>query len=378
MLIYLTYNDSPSGIYTSQVIDVVNYLNTLGPQRVKLVALLSIRGFGANKAKIKAACPNATVLPMFPKARYWKVNRWLLYVLFLFKPTQGIVARGPFAAWLALDLRKRKRTKRVVFDARGAYTAELREYEVVQDASVKEAIEALEKEVLEQVDFRIAVSQALVDYWQREFGYRSNRHVVIPCTLSRHFEFEFPAEEKLSALRAEKNYKPDDIIFIYSGSAAGWQSFELVDRKLTALMEADARIRLIVLSKHFSGEYGVMQRFGERVQVLWLPEQEVKNYLLLSDYGILYREDTVTNQVASPVKFAEYLSCGLQVYISERLGDYSSFASEHGLQLQSPAVVSYARKRDIHALSARHFLKQSHKNAYLALISELNESSADN
>ena len=51
---------------------------------------------------------------------------------------------------------------------------------------------------------------------------------------------------------------------------------------------------------------------------------------MAADYGLLIRENSFTNQVASPVKFAEYLCCGLPVIISERLGDYSEFVEKNG------------------------------------------------
>ena len=52
-MIYLTYNDAPGGIYNSQVIDVVKYLNSIqSKEKIKLVALISIRGFKENKQKI--------------------------------------------------------------------------------------------------------------------------------------------------------------------------------------------------------------------------------------------------------------------------------------------------------------------------------------
>ena len=53
-MIYLTYNDLPSGIYYSQVTDVVNYLNSIQTkEKVRLVAFISIRGFFTNRKKIK-------------------------------------------------------------------------------------------------------------------------------------------------------------------------------------------------------------------------------------------------------------------------------------------------------------------------------------
>ena len=51
---------------------------------------------------------------------------------------------------------------------------------------------------------------------------------------------------------------------------------------------------------------------------------------------MLVRDDTVTNRVAAPTKFAEYLACGLRVVISKGLGDCSDFVEEH----QCGAVVN--------------------------------------
>ena len=45
----------------------------------------------------------------------------------------------------------------------------------------------------------------------------------------------------------------------------------------------------------------------------------------------MYRESSVTNQVASPVKIAEYLSCGLKIIISKNLGDYSEMIEKYNL-----------------------------------------------
>jgi hypothetical protein len=57
----------------------------------------------------------------------------------------------------------------------------------------------------------------------------------------------------------------------------------------------------------------------------------VKDYLSISDYGILIREYSVTNKVASPTKFAEYLNAGLKVIISPEIGDFSAMVDKYNL-----------------------------------------------
>ena len=62
-----------------------------------------------------------------------------------------------------------------------------------------------------------------------------------------------------------------------------------------------------------------------------MTHHQVPDYLSAADYGLLLREENVTNGVASPVKFAEYLSCGLQILISANLGDFSGMVAEDSL-----------------------------------------------
>src|SRR4051812_19088452 len=104
-MIYLTYNDQPSGVYFSQVTDVCNFVNEKFNSKLRLVALISIRGFSGNKKKIKSKFPAAIVLPMFPKNKNWRLNKLTLKFLFLFTGKQIVWSRGVFATNIALDLK---------------------------------------------------------------------------------------------------------------------------------------------------------------------------------------------------------------------------------------------------------------------------------
>ena len=143
-MIYLTYNDQPSGIYNSQVIDVVKYLNSIqSAEKVKLVALISIRSFFKNRKLIKERLPESSVFPMVPKPALWRLNYFIL--AFFLSKNNTIMARGPFAASLALRLKKSGKVQKVIFDSRGAYKAELNEYDVVQNETIKKEIREIEK-----------------------------------------------------------------------------------------------------------------------------------------------------------------------------------------------------------------------------------------
>ena len=63
----------------------------------------------------------------------------------------------------------------------------------------------------------------------------------------------------------------------------------------------------------------------------YVPLESIRYNLLSCDYGFLVRDETITNSVASPVKFGEYMICGLKILISKNLGDYSEFINTNNL-----------------------------------------------
>src|SRR5688572_13325238 len=102
MILYITFGDQPSGIFRSQVIDFVNFLNKNQLGETRLVAFISIRGYSANKKKIREVVPDAVVLPMYPRMSNWKLNRLTVYLVCKkFRPSI-VYGRSVLATQLAL------------------------------------------------------------------------------------------------------------------------------------------------------------------------------------------------------------------------------------------------------------------------------------
>ena len=74
MVIYLTYAEPPSGVYSSQVADVIRFVNAKTNADIRLVAFISLHDFRKSKQQILKDIPNALVLPAIPKASFWKIN----------------------------------------------------------------------------------------------------------------------------------------------------------------------------------------------------------------------------------------------------------------------------------------------------------------
>lgn len=328
-MFYLTYAEPPGGVYESQVTDVIRYLNANCNADAKLIAFISIRGFSENKKKIKKQLPDAIVLPMIPKATWWRFNSFILALLCIIKQPKTILARNVIAANMALKIKSWGLIKKMGFDGRGAISAEWNEYDVQVDPSWKNEIDALEKNAVINADARLAVSNQLVTWWKNHYGYTKGDHVVIPCTLNSDFTTFDLKPETESVIRKQLGYSESDLIIVYSGSTAGWQSFSIVKPFLQYYLRKESKYKALFLSKDEPSIRELEKEFPGQVKRVWLNHKEVPKILAGCDLGILIREQSVSNQVASPTKFAEYLSAGVPVAISENLGDYSDFVKNH-------------------------------------------------
>ncbi|HTA62759.1 MAG TPA: hypothetical protein VK835_09900 [Bacteroidia bacterium] len=276
--------------------------------------------------------------------------------------------------------------KKVVFDGRSAMTAEIEEYDVFPVDYLRKNVKQFESDVVQNVDFRMAVSEQLVSYWQQNLEYNQNNHVVIPCTLDRkHFNMEtYVFDSKVHEIKKDMGIKEEDVIFVYSGSTAPWQSFTLLEEKFTPLLVANRNNKLLFLSKQNEDNLNLKKKFPDQVFIKWVEHQDVLTNLQCCDYGILVREQSETNRVASPTKFAEYLYAGLKVLVSENLGDFSSFVVEHdcgyivsenNFDKNTLKKVDLETKKKCFELANLYFKKEAGVNdsAYKILMSAIKE-----
>lgn len=358
---FLTFNDGPGGIFSSQVIDVCQYLRKVSNRRFKLVSFISIRSFFTVRKKIKHLDPTAVVVPMFPGINLWRLNAISLRILYMYYRPDLILARGPFATALAIS----NTDADVCFDARGAYYSEFKEYDVANGKISAEQMKSLERKAILNCDRAIAVSQALVDYWKATYGYAGSKHVVIPCTLNSSYKFIEPVVT-------------ESIRIVFSGGNGPWQNLKSISDYLTTLLLKDARVEVILMTQILPEDFDLCDVFPGRVKHMWVEENKVAEVLATCDYGWLVRENTLTNAVASPVKFAEYLAAGLKVVISENLGDYSEYVvlNDCGIVLKSLEDLkelakpdSFEKKR-IQKLAMSNFTKSEFVDSYKAVLCE--------
>jgi hypothetical protein len=316
---YITFNDHYSGIYNSQVLDVLN-LYKENNFNIRLISFVSIRIYLSERRKIKKIYNRAIIIPIILGLKYWSLYRFILF--FLIYNDKILLCRGIFSANLALISRRKK--CKIIYDGRGAINAEQIEYGVYNNTGLENKIYNLEKRAVLETDYRISVSNKLLNYWFSEFNYKSKNHVVIPSSCSNNYNNKVLDREHL-------NISESSILVVFSGSISKWHSYSKMISDFTKILNKNPRVKLLFLSKLNSHISIIKNKFPERVFVFWVNPEDVFSYLNIADYGYVVREESITNQVSSPVKIAEYLSCGLNVLISKNLGDYSEMIEKNDL-----------------------------------------------
>lgn len=380
MISYLIFGEGFSGVIASQAVDTCKFLSQEFNVRLKLVVFLPLANYQKHRLQYKNSYPSTLTIPMFFGSKRWRLYIPILWLIALLLKRDRFICRGVRATQLAL---RASSIKKVVYDGRGAHAAEYREYFSVLYQLDKDAIQQewlAEKEAVLGADYRIAVSNKLVEYWQSEFQYEDDKHVVIPCTLSGNFVHNLPTTEEILQQRKKLGYSVDDVIVIFSGSVAGWQSFRLIDDFLMQLLSNQEDVKVLFLSRIDLQQFQAFEQFPQRIQKTWLPTTDVFATLAIGDYGLLLRESSITNQVAAPVKFAEYLAAGLKIIMTKQIGDYSEKVTSYdlGLLINIKKVdglifnkVKYKEKQYLNKFSITLLIKRNFIEQYLKILNSL-------
>jgi len=187
--------------------------------------------------------------------------------------------------------------------------------------------QGIEDQVVRQADHILCVSNAMKEHLQGRYPPRSV--TVIPTFVdTTRFLFSKEMRERLRRYLSIS----DRTVLVFSGGTAPWQNLDKVIDLFTGLKREIPDLLMLFLSQDPSR---IKKLTKDRIddgdlRILHVPHAEVAGYLCAADVGVLLREETLTNQVAAPIKFGEYLCCGLPCIVSAQVGDTAVVLREEG------------------------------------------------
>jgi hypothetical protein len=125
----------------------------------------------------------------------------------------------------------------------------------------------------------------------------------------------------------------DEIVLIYAGGTAHYQMLPQM-LMIWKVLAAELNVRCILLTNKSLGNDSSINSLISLVPGiinLSVDRKEIPLYLGAADIGFILREQHQLNNVASPVKFAEYLAAGLAIVTSPGVGDISDLVQKQNL-----------------------------------------------
>lgn len=154
-----------------------------------------------------------------------------------------------------------------------------------------------------------SVSKTMSDWIGRKYGKKAS---VLPCCVAGSIKTEGWSEDSGAKT------------IVYSGGLSAWQKIDTIIALMKKIGDADETIRFRFLTKDVEtlkrkcAEAGLDE---SKWSAKACKPSEVADELSKADCGIIIRDDTLVNQVASPIKVGEYLAAGLGVIASPFIGD---------------------------------------------------------
>ncbi len=209
------------------------------------------------------------------------------------------------------------------------------------------AIYETEREVIKRCHAIICVSEKMGKYIISKNEYSYNKVKVVPCCTDVNDGILATRTRNEMRKRTELHHR---FVVAYCGSMAAWQmpieSLEIF--KIILQLRSNGHFLAVTTQPTRMEE--LVEHVGIRKDqrtIVSVPHTEVMSYLAAADIGLLLREPSPVNHFASPVKFAEYLSCGLPVIISDYVGDYSDLIQQEGLGTVLPYNATIQQKKSL-------------------------------
>lgn len=223
--------------------------------------------------------------------------------------------RGELLSWHLSKILERKYLSHILPDIRGAVVAEIKEYynfsqfqKILKIWNYKRAIKCLNK--FKNIS---VVSDSLKNLLVNKYKIQSAHIKIIPSLAGQHFRFD-PDQRDIK--RKELKLDNKDILIVFSsGGTAAWQNNNYIKDF------ADKGFKILNLSKKRIEHKNIINKF---VQF-----KEVPAYLNASDIAVIWREKSIVNEVASPVKFSEYVCCGLPVISNDKVKSVKDFITKN-------------------------------------------------
>lgn len=225
-----------------------------------------------------------------------------------------IHCRGHLGSYFGLSLLKKYGiNKKLIADIRGAMIEEMEGLTPTPPDGVMRYYKKVQDYVFSHSDYFFFVSENMREYYSRSYKDIAEKSSVFPTIVDDSLFFK--NSNVRGILRNKLNIK-DKYVYIYVGGVDYWQNIDKIIYRFKELSDSSNYFYLILLVSDVEFVKNIALQSGldlSKVLIDRVEYSSVPDYLNAADAGLIIRDDTIVNYVASPTKVNEYLACGLKI-----------------------------------------------------------------
>lgn len=219
--------------------------------------------------------------------------------------------------------------KKFIYDERGLMAEEYADGGMwKRDGFIYRIVRSIEKRLLLRADTVVVLTENIKRFltdggYLPHRGKNLNIH-VIPCCVDIE-KFAPVPRDKLRLREKIRSGLGGKFIFIYTGSLGTWYMLEEMLDFYVAARSAAPEAHLLVAT-HIDRET-VRAAWAKRgfsfddITITGAEFADMPDYLNAADAGMFFIKPVLSKRSSCPIKFAEYLACGLPVVINGGIGD---------------------------------------------------------
>lgn len=224
----------------------------------------------------------------------------------------------------------------------------------------KWVLQLIDAYTLRRVAGVVYVSESMKNYYENKYNIKA-KNIIVPC-LSEFADYETSVERMPNS-------------FVYIGGLSVWQCFDEILQIYAKIRTPDSIFHVITLEVddakkkvlHYIGDDKNIEIYGINDRKL-IPE-----VLHRFQYGFLIRKNDIVNMVAAPIKFLEYLSCGVNVIMTNAITSYAKIVEEKDLgtviNINSKSICINKYNPSAKQVYKELFNRQSYVEEYSRLLS---------
>lgn len=238
-----------------------------------------------------------------------------------------VLVSGTFVLYLINYIKRYNDNIPVLYDVHGA-VEELIEFQTKSINRIYyNVLKNIEGRYLPRYDGGFVVSNALKEYLIKEYKLEKTDNIfVVPCATEGKTESFEEKKKKRDVYRKKYNFCKSDIVFVYSGGVSPWQCIDNVINMYMKMKKKNDACKLLILS-HQADSINIPKEYD--VVVDKIPSDKVADVLNCGDIGFLLRDDYITNNVAYPNKFLEYVKSGMYIISTPYIYDVAKQIDEY-------------------------------------------------